>query len=139
MTGSEYSRSAYRWSKMTPAQKILAYARKNRWTSKNYERVLLSNTKVRAKAKNIPFDLEVTDIIIPEFCPVLGIKLERATGRPTASSPSIDKIVPSLGYVKGNIIVISYRANMIKNNATPEEILLVGEFFKKLSEAREVA
>jgi hypothetical protein len=46
---------------------------------------------------------------------------------------SIDKIVPALGYVKGNVIIVSNRANIIKNNATPEEILAVGFFYKNLS------
>ena len=74
------------------------------------------------------------DIIIPEFCPVLGFKLERNFGKTAApNSPSVDCIIPERGYVPGNIQVISYKANAMKNNATEEELvsfaLWVLEFF----------
>ncbi len=52
----------------------------------------------------------------------------------SSSSPSLDRIIPEKGYVKGNVIVVSNKANVIKNNATPEEIIAVGEFYKKLLE-----
>jgi hypothetical protein len=62
--------------------------------------------------------------VVPDKCPILGIELfisEKGVGR-TDNSPSLDRIIPSLGYVKGNIAVISQRANRIKNDATLEEI-----------------
>ena len=51
------------------------------------------------------------------------------------SSPSLDKVIPSLGYVKGNIWVISYRANTIKNNCTFEEI---EKLYKSLHKMRRI-
>lgn len=91
-------------------------------------RFLLSAAKGRAKKNNIPFNIDVHDIIVPEFCPVLGLKLEVGVGACSDSSPSIDRIIPEIGYVKGNIRVISRRANRIKNDATPDELYKVWKY-----------
>ena len=88
---------------------------------------LLISAKFRAKKNNLPFNLEISDIIIPEICPILEIKLERkeyGLGQSfQPNSPSLDKIIPQLGYVKGNIIVMSMKANIMKANATKEELI----------------
>lgn len=78
--------------------------------------------KQRAKRKGLPFAIEIADISIPEKCPLLGIKLEKGIKGFNPNSPSLDKIVPELGYVKGNVWVISMRANTIKQNASLEEL-----------------
>jgi hypothetical protein len=106
------------------------YRKKNPWVK------MLSSAKQRAKQKNIPFSIKKEDIFIPEVCPILGIPLERAIGKKTSSpnSPSLDRIIPEKGYVKGNIIVISNKANMMKSDATPEEMIKMGEFAKNLLE-----
>ncbi len=88
---------------------------------------LLISAKARAKKNNLPFNLEINDIIIPEFCPLLEIPLERKsytierTGF-LPNSPSMDKIIPELGYVKGNIMIISMKANAMKYNASLNEL-----------------
>jgi len=56
------------------------------------------------------------------MCPILGIPLIPGIGAQSPNSPSLDRIIPSLGYVKGNIAVISYRANAMKNDATIDEL-----------------
>lgn len=86
---------------------------------------LLKGAKTRAKRDGMPFNLDERDIIIPKVCPILGIPLvvnQGGTGGPSEYSPSIDKYIPSLGYVKGNICVISNKANTMKNSATLEEV-----------------
>lgn len=90
--------------------------------------------KLRAKKKQLPFGIKLSDITIPEYCPVLGIKLERHKGTgPQAQSPSLDRIRPDLGYVPDNILVISHRANMIKQNATKEELEKVLNYVRSAS------
>jgi 8-oxo-dGTP diphosphatase len=79
------------------------------------------HAKSRAEERGWPFDLEIQDIVVPEYCPYLGVKLEKGSGKQTPNSPSLDRIDTLDGYVKGNVEVISYRANTIKNNATFEE------------------
>lgn len=84
---------------------------------------LLHSAKERAKEKGLPFDLVIEDIVVPEVCPLLGVTLVRSKVKgPRAESPSLDRIEPSKGYVKGNVWVVSYRANAIKQDATPEEL-----------------
>lgn len=71
----------------------------------------------------MPFDLTPLDITIPDACPVLGIALCRnAEGGFNDASPSLDRLIPALGYVRGNVVVISNRANILKKNATLAEI-----------------
>ena len=63
---------------------------------------------------------------MPEFCPVLGIALQpNDKAGPIDSSPSLDRIAPSLGYVPGNVRVISFRANRLRADATAAELRLV--------------
>lgn len=91
---------------------------------------LIGAAKRRAKKAGLPFNITFEDIPIPPVCPVLGIPLKRNKDKMRFDSATVDRIVPALGYVKGNVIVISLKANAIKNNGTPEEILKVGYFFK---------
>lgn len=81
------------------------------------------NAKARAKRKSLEFDITFEDISIPETCPILGIPLIAAEGTQTDNSPSLDRIIPELGYVKGNIRVISNLANTMKNSASVEHLI----------------
>lgn len=94
-------------------------------TNSDYISRMYSRVKSRAKQKGISFNIDKTDIIIPEFCPVLGIKLVPKLGGKKGyypDSPSLDRIKPSLGYIKDNIRVISARANLLKNDASIDEL-----------------
>lgn len=87
---------------------------------------MLWGAKSRAKQLGLPFDLTLEDIVIPERCPVLGTVLVAQHGKRARDvSPSLDRIIPKLGYVKGNVRVISTRANILKNNGTVEEFVAV--------------
>jgi hypothetical protein len=88
--------------------------------------------RLRAKKRGVPFSIKVDEIVIPERCPALGIKLSRGRRSPMGHSPSLDRIVPSLGYVTGNIIVVSMKANLIKQDANPAELMRVAKFYAKL-------
>lgn len=84
------------------------------------------HARLRARRDGIPFSLDVTDITIPQRCPVLGIQLVHGHGRPVDGSPSLDRLVPELGYVVGNVAVVSHKLNRLKGNmplATLEAIV----------------
>ena len=83
------------------------------------------------KRKGILFDLVLDDIVIPEYCPVLGVPLFKSkTGSANENSPSLDRLDNNKGYTKDNIKVISYRANRIKVDATVEEVEKVLNYMK---------
>jgi hypothetical protein len=95
------------------------------------EVIMLGAAKQRAKKKGLICSITTKDIIIPERCPYLGIFLERCTKNTARdSSPSLDRIDSSKGYIPGNIQVISNRANRIKNNATADELIMIGNCMK---------
>ena len=94
------------------------------------EYTIHAGPKYRAKKEGLPFDLKLEDIKVPEFCPVLGIPLISSKGGMTDNSPTLDKLIPSLGYVKDNVRVISNRANRIKSDATYEEIQALANWLK---------
>lgn len=104
--------------------------RKRQACRKNPNAYMLWNVKSRAKVRGIPFNLVHEDIVIPKLCPILGIPLEISTGGPSPNSPSLDRIDPQYGYVKGNVHVISHRANTIKSDATLEELKMLVHYLE---------
>lgn len=97
-------------------------ARSRVWYAKNWLRFSLRSARKRALSRGIPFDIVWFDIEIPKKCPVLGIELALGVrGGFKDASPTIDRVIPEKGYVKGNVAVISKRANTIKNCGTAAE------------------
>lgn len=90
--------------------------------SKTPQYMMFYDARKRAVALGLPFDITPDDIVIPDVCPVLGLTLGSG-GRET--SASLDRVIPSKGYVKGNITVISFRANRVKSDATEQELVAV--------------
>lgn len=81
--------------------------------------------QAKSNSKGRTFDLEHADIVIPERCPVLGIPLDCAKQRPSPNAPSIDRIDNTKGYVKGNVGIISWKANSLKGAVTLPELRLL--------------
>ena len=93
--------------------------------------VLLKNCRARAKQKNIPCNLDLAyleSLDRPSICPVLHIPIDN---RDKDHTISLDKIQPELGYVKGNVVFISLRANRLKNDATLKELQLISAYYSK--------
>jgi hypothetical protein len=105
------------------------------WRRKSgHDRWLWNICKARATRNGVDFNIEIGDIIIPKRCPVLGLPLKMNSGTPRDDSATIDRINPNKGYIKGNIVVISHRANKIKSNASCAEIYKTYKWLKKLNE-----
>jgi len=89
---------------------------------------MLKDAKARASRSGLKFSLKLEDIIIPASCPILGVTLSWAEGTGIDCSPSLDRIIPRLGYVPGNVHVVSNRANVLKRDATLSELVALGAF-----------
>lgn len=81
---------------------------------------LLERARERAARLGLPFNLHRRDVVVPPVCPVLGVPLAAGSER-SSGSPSLDRIRPAQGYVRGNVRVISDRANRLKGACTQEQ------------------
>ena len=91
------------------------------------------NARKRAILKNMEFELYTFKDLpkTPEKCPYLEIPIKVGSYGGIDSSPSLDRIDNKKGYVKGNVQIISRKANQIKNNATFEEFEMIYTKWKK--------
>ena len=95
-------------------------------------KLLYKNIKSRCKRIGREFSIELEDIIIPEKCPVFGFELKREDKQTWMCAPSVDRIDSSKGYIKGNITVVSRRANILKRDATIDELKQLLNYYKTL-------
>lgn len=127
--------AATKSSKDKRPEHYAAAAAEYKRNGKGYYYSWANSLKTRAKEKNVPYNIDADYImsIQTTHCPALGIEFVRRDERETNSpaAPTIDRIVPELGYVKGNVVMISRRANNIKSDARVEEIEQVLEWLKK--------
>lgn len=100
-----------------PECKSCKYTRNLESKRRNWAQYLLTRAKHRAKKKQLDFNLTLSDIVIPEKCPFFEVKFDDSR-----FSPSLDRIDPKLGYVVGNVQVISKLANHIKWDTSPGEL-----------------
>ena len=90
-------------------------------------KVLFDTARKRARANGAEFSITVDDVVVPEFCPLLGIKLAPGDGVAGPCSPSLDRIDSDKGYIPGNVWVLSHKANRMKQNATVAELVTFAE------------
>lgn len=88
--------------------------------------------KDRAALHGIPFSISRYDVSIPSVCPVTGIPLVLTHRRAQGDSPSLDRIDPLRGYVPGNVIVVCWRVNRIKSDASLDELRSILSFYEAL-------
>lgn len=103
---------------------MFAYRRKHR------VKYLVCEARKRAKKLGIEFNIEESELVVPETCPYLGVKIIYEGDNPTRRKgwvnpfcASLDRIDPTKGYIKGNVQIISVLANRMKNNATKEQLI----------------
>jgi hypothetical protein len=98
--------------------------RSKQWLVEHPEYRLWKQARDSSKQRDLDFNITVEDIVIPERCTYLGLILTdiRDSGR-YDSNISLDRIDNTVGYVKGNIQVISSKANFMKRNASIEELI----------------
>lgn len=98
---------------------------------------MVRSARARAKSKGLEFNLTMESVSIPTVCPVLGITIVPfgdGVGFQDAS-PSLDRIDNAKGYTADNVIVVSWRANRIKCDATVDEMRRLYEFYSERAAA----
>jgi hypothetical protein len=134
VTIGKHTRTEEQWEKRRQASRAHYKSNPRYYVEhkvRNTPSYLLRVAKQRAKKKDILFDITLEDIVLPTHCPILGIPLEvniDAGKGGKDSSYSLDRIDNSLGYVKGNVRVISHKANSMKHSATKEELILFAKY-----------
>lgn len=102
-----------------------------KWRVNNPEKYLLQTSKSRAKKLGMEFDIDESDVVIPDKCPILGLPLFIRQGSAGSgknpNNPSLDRIDSNKGYIKGNVRVVSWRANDLKKDGTLEEFKMIVE------------
>lgn len=99
------------------------------WTQREKFKAKKNNARLSGHV----WEIEFGDLVWPTHCPILGMELNYyAVGTVVEASPSFDQIIPGKGYIPGNVQVISWRANRLKNNGTWQEHQLIAEYMKKL-------
>ena len=116
-------------TKAKNADRIREYARERYQSSNGRLKILVNTAKARAESRSIPFAITSDDITIPDVCPVLGISINLEDTY-TDNVPTIDRIDPALGYVPGNVAVISFKANRLKSDATVEELRQIADWME---------
>lgn len=116
-------------------EKIREYRAQNKhlhkkWREEHPKQQRLINIRRRCKVKGLPFNLTIEDLA-GDFCPVLGLKLDWNMRGKSDASAEVDRIVPALGYVRGNVRVISARANRIKLDASLYELERVVSYVRE--------
>jgi hypothetical protein len=101
-----------------------------KYAKKNPVKIMLISARQRAKRDGIEFSLVDSDVVIPEICPVLGIKLVAGDRHNHDFAPTIDRMDSSRGYTTDNIVVVSHRANRIKADATIDELTKIVLFYE---------
>lgn len=90
---------------------------------KNMKR-LWDAARRRSLEIKVDFNLEVSDLIPPEICPYMGVPITHISGQGyVMTNASLDRIDSTKGYTKGNVRVISWMANKMKQNATEEQLI----------------
>ena len=108
------------------------------WKNKEHRRsyvYLAMKEKFRSKKANAKrvgkkWDIEFGDLEFPTHCPVLGLELDYFAETTQENSPSFDCVDSTKGYVKGNVVIISWRANRIKNDGTASEHRAIASFIE---------
>lgn len=108
--------------KYDSAFNVKSYEQKKQDRQRHFVHYMWKAAKDRAEKRDLDFNIEESDIIIPKICPLLEIPIKFGTKEDYNNSPSLDRIDNTKGYIKGNVWVISKKANTMKNSATLNEL-----------------
>jgi hypothetical protein len=126
-----YAKAWYQKNKET------LFKNKKIYDRENPKKIMLISAKGRAKKNGLEFNLVESDIVIPKYCPIFPeMELYKSDGKVSYNSPTLDRIDNNKGYVKGNIGVISHKANSIKRDGTVELFKRLIEYIESSSQEK---
>lgn len=95
----------------------------------------LRKAKERAALKNLPFNLDLNylESITTNTCPIFKTKFNwgRSGKGQTPTTPSLDRVIPEVGYVKGNVVFLCHKANAMKSSASFKELHQFADWVKE--------
>ena len=104
----------------------------------------LNNARSRATRDNVPFTITLQNLIdiATEECPIFHTPFVwgssgLGSGKTRPDSPTLDRILPELGYIPGNVAFLSYRANRIKDNGTMQEHYKIADWIWEQTHAKQ--
>lgn len=84
------------------------------------------------QSRKIFYDIDPCDIIVPDTCPICEVKMQPSNQRGgSVTSPTLDKVIPNKGYVKGNIAVICKGCNSLKGKGSASEHRRIADYIDK--------
>lgn len=86
--------------------------------------------KYRAKLQGIDYELDGVELIEPTHCAILGLELKANKRYSGPDSPTIDRLDNTRGYVPGNVWIISNQANLMKSNASIQQLNLFSRWIR---------
>ena len=102
----------------------------------SYFKKTIRDAKYRAARDGISWDVDLAFLlsILPPECPVLRAPWEwEAIEGGNPNKPSIDRIDSSRGYTKDNVVIVSWRVNDLKADASIKELKLIYEYYKSIA------
>lgn len=135
----ENRREAHRrWLERNPGVRKEYYKKYDeaRYDTRTPQR-MLNSARTRARQADLPFDLSINDIIIPDNCPICLLPMQSAKGvrGGARNSPTLDRVKCDDGYVKGNVAVICKNCNSKKGHATSSELRHIADWIDSFSSA----
>ena len=116
-------------------RKIQQRCSKERNPQRTWAGYATRDARNRAKKKNVPFDITVDYIvsILTPKCPVYGTEFQWVGNKKILpTSASLDRIDPAKGYVKGNLVIISSKANNIKSAYRAADLYKVADWLYEI-------
>jgi hypothetical protein len=122
------------WGKNNPdAKRTASREAMQRYRGRDPAAHLWREAKRRAEKNGLEFSIEIVDIHVPDVCPIFGTELVTGGSRETLDdAPALDRIENHKGYVRGNIWVISHRANSAKRDLSIQEFCHMADVLKDL-------
>lgn len=109
--------------------KVSRSQKRRRGNKETWPKFTVGRIRCECRRKGIPFNIDAVDIPVPDVCPALGIPIIMRDRSRRGNGPSVDRIIPELGYIKGNVRVISYRANRVRNDCVdPRDLINIAHY-----------